>query len=63
MKESTIKRYKLLCLFAIHLDIWEDKLPKLGKELENGNPEALKALSFYEDKLIEVLELPNEQEK
>jgi hypothetical protein len=57
------KRFKLLALFALHLGIWEDKMADLANAIDAGHPQAEEALTFYEDKLIEVLEAPEPPKK
>lgn len=54
--KRTEKRFKLLALFALQLGIWEDKMQELGDMLDDGHPQALKALDYYEDTLIAVME-------
>lgn len=46
------KRVKILCLLALELEIWEDKMQELVEAIDNNHPEALTALSFYEDAII-----------
>jgi len=56
MNPQTIKRFKILCLLAIEIGVWEDKMNQLADALETGHPQAMEALAFYEDKLIEFYE-------
>ena len=61
MGTSIEKRFKILALFALHLEIWEDKMGELAQAIDEGHPQAEEALSFYEDKLVEVLEAKDEE--
>jgi len=54
--KRTEKRFKLLSLFAMQLGIWEDKMQELAEALDTGHEKALKALDYYEDALIAVME-------
>jgi len=56
MNPQTIKRFKILCLLAIEIGVWEDKMNQLADALETGHPQAMEALDFYEDKIIEAYE-------
>lgn len=55
------KRFKLLYLLASEIGVWEDKMEELAMAIDTKHPKAEKALSFYEDKIIEVLEMKEEQ--
>lgn len=57
--KRTEKRYKILCLFAMQLGIWDDKMEELGYALDSGHEKAMKALDYYEDALIAVMEAKN----
>lgn len=50
------KRFKMLALLALNVGVWEDKMQDLGDKLDENHPDAVEALCFYEDKIIEVLE-------
>lgn len=50
------KRYKILCLLCLQLDVWDKQMDELADQLDSNNPEALTALSFYEDEIIKFLE-------
>lgn len=54
--KRTEKRFKILALFAMQLGIWEDKMTELSDALDSGHEKALKALDYYEDALIAVME-------
>lgn len=56
MTPQAIKRFKILSLLAIELGVWEDKMEQLAYALETGHPQAMDALDFYEDKIIEAYE-------
>jgi hypothetical protein len=56
MKKSIVKRFKILCLLCLELDVLVDKMQELGDNLDKGHPEAIKALSYYEDEIIKLLE-------
>jgi|688.fasta_scaffold36383_17 hypothetical protein len=56
MGTSIKKRFKILALFALHLDIWEENMFKLANAINEGHPKAEEVLSFYEDELVKVLE-------
>ena len=56
-KKSTIKRFKILCFLCLELDVLSEKMQELGDMLDQGHPSALKALSFYEDEIIKILEV------
>jgi hypothetical protein len=53
---SIEKRFKLLALLCIELDVLDDKITTLGNAIDEGHPEAEKALSFYEDGIIRIFE-------
>jgi len=54
------KRFKLLYLLASEIGVWEDKMEELAMAIDTDNPKAEEALCFYEDKIIEVLEMREE---
>lgn len=54
--KRTEKRFKILALFAQNLGIWEDKMQELADALDDGHEKALKALDYYEDAIIAVME-------
>lgn len=54
--KATEKRFKMLALLALNVGVWEDKMQDLGDKLDENHPDAVEALCFYEDKIIEVLE-------
>lgn len=56
MTKQTIKRFKMLTLLAMEIGVWEDKIEQLAQALETGHPQAMEALNFYEDKIIEAYE-------
>lgn len=57
MTKSTIKRFKILSLLCLELDVLSAKIQELGDMLDQEHPKALKALSFYEDEIIKLLEV------
>ena len=57
MKGTSIeKRFKILFLLTLQLGVLEDKMAELADKIDEGNPMALEALTYYEDKIIETLE-------
>lgn len=50
------KRFKILCLLCLELDVLGDKMQELGDMLDQEHPKSLQALSFYEDEIIKLLE-------
>lgn len=58
---SVRKRFKMLCLLALQVGVWEDKMQELGDNLDANHPQAVEALTFYENKIIEVLEAKEEE--
>ena len=53
------KRFKILFLLAQYSECTEsflDKLEELGNKIDSKNPQAEEALSYYEDKIIDILE-------
>lgn len=57
---ATEKRFKMLALLALNVGVWEEKMQELGDKLDENHPDAVEALCFYEDKIIEVLEAKEE---
>lgn len=55
LSESIKTRFKILALLALNIGVWEDKMQVLGDRLDERHPQAMEALKFYEDKIIEVL--------
>lgn len=53
---SIEKRFKILALFCIELDVLDDEITTLGNAIDEGHPKAEEALSYYEDKIIEIFE-------
>lgn len=60
LPESIKTRFKILALLALNIGVWDDKMQDLGDKLDEGHPQALTALSFYETKIIEVLSMKEE---
>jgi len=58
--KATEKRFKMLALLALHVGVWEDKMQELGDKLDDNHPDAVEALCFYENKIIEALEMKEE---
>lgn len=56
MTNLTVKRFKMLTLLAMEIGVWEDKIDQLAEALETVHPQAMEALNFYEDKIIEAYE-------
>lgn len=56
-KELINKRFKMLCLLAIQLEIWGDKMNELAYAIDSNHPKALEGLEYYESKVIEVMEM------
>jgi hypothetical protein len=57
MKGTSIeKRFKILFLLTLQLEVLEDKMAELADKIDEGHPMALEALTYYEDKIIETLE-------
>jgi hypothetical protein len=61
MNTSVEKRFKLLALFALHLEIWGDKMVDLANAIDKNHPQAEEALCYYEDTLINILEKDDEE--
>jgi hypothetical protein len=59
-KELINKRFKMLCLLAMQLEIWDDKMDDLAYAIDSNHPKALEGLEFYESKVIEVMEMEEE---
>jgi hypothetical protein len=58
--KATERRFKMLALLALNVGVWDDKMQELGDKLDDNHPDAVEALRFYEDKIIEVLEMTEE---
>ena len=56
MNTTLEKRFKLLSLFTLHLDIWDDEMVELANAIDKNHPQAEEALCHYEDTLINFLE-------
>lgn len=54
---SVRKRFKLLALLALELNVWEDKMQDLGEKIDANHPQAVDALNFYENAIIEAHEV------
>jgi hypothetical protein len=52
-----IRRFKILTFLSLELGIWEKQLNELGEQFDINNPDVLEALTFFENNLIEVLEV------
>ena len=53
------KRFKMLVLLVIHSgadNILGGKMEELGRRIDNKDPQVIDAITYYEDKLIEILE-------
>ena len=50
------KRFKILCLLCLELDVLGNKMQELGDMLDQEHPQSVQALSFYEDEIIKLLE-------
>lgn len=55
LSESIKTRFKILALLALNIGVWEDKIQVLGDNLDARHPQAMEALRFYENKIIEIL--------
>ena len=49
------KRFKILALLCMELGVLETQMTDLADAIDNGHPQGEEALSFYEDKVIEIL--------
>lgn len=49
------KRFKILSLLCLQLNVLEEQMSLLALNLDEGTQESLDALSFFEDKIIEIL--------
>ena len=49
------KRFKILALLCMELGVLETQMADLADAIDNGHPKGEEALSFYEDKVIEIL--------
>ena len=49
------KRFKILALLCIELGVLEKQMTDLADAIDNGHPQGEEALTFYEDKVIEIL--------
>ena len=61
MNTSVEKRFKLLALFALHLEIWGDKMVDLANAIDKNHPQSEEALCYYEDTLINILEKKDDE--
>jgi hypothetical protein len=52
---SIERRFKILALLCMELGVLERQMTDLANEIDNGNPQGEEALTFYEDKIIEIL--------
>lgn len=51
------RRFKILALLCFELGVLEDKMKDLANKIDENHPECEKALTFYEEKIIETLTL------
>jgi hypothetical protein len=52
---SIERRFKILALFCLELGVLEKQMTELANAIDEGHPQGEEALTFYEDKLIEIL--------
>ena len=50
------RRFKILALLCLELGALQEQMTELADALDNGHPQGEEALTFYEDKVIEILE-------
>jgi len=55
------KRFKLLSLLCLKYGILEDKMQELADKYDEKHHQVEAALNYYENKIIELLEAPQEQ--
>lgn len=49
------KRFKILAPLCIELGVFENQMSELADAIDNGHPKSEEALTFFEDKVIEIL--------
>lgn len=54
--DSTRKRFKILSLLCLEMGVLDTKMDELAKMMDENHIEAVEALGYYEDKIIEIFE-------
>ena len=49
------RRFKILALLCLELGVLQKQMAELADAIDNGHPQGEEALTFYEDKIIEIL--------
>lgn len=58
MRTEIERRFKILFLLTNKLGIWDKQMTELANAIDSKHPEAKRALTFYENAIIDGLE-PN----